>query len=104
MVRVLVTQAPAAERQAPAGDAELVCLAIGPKCTGNMCPLGAAEPSAMVRRLVRNGILPSTLETLRAHCPSCDNEVEMILYGDSKACCSVCGSVGRWVINRLEPN
>ncbi len=102
-VRVLITEAPSGEGQASVMDSEVVCLEIGANCTGNMCPLGAAEPSAMVRRIVRNGIPLNTLETVQAHCASCDNDAEMILYGDQKAACSVCGTSGRWVINHLEP-
>ena len=34
---------------------------------------------------------------MKAHCPSCDNDAEMILYGNGRAACSVCGSDGRWV-------
>jgi hypothetical protein len=102
-VRVFITEAPTADGQAPVTDAVLVCLEIGANCTGNMCPLGAGEPSAMVRRIVRNGIALSTLESVKAHCPSCDTDAEIILYGDGKAGCSICGSVGRWVIGHLEP-
>ena len=101
-VRVLITEAPAMEGRASLQDAELVCLEIGAKCTGSMCPLGAAEPDAMVRRIVRNGIPLDTLSTVKAHCPVCDADAEMILYGEGKAGCSVCGSVGRWVLDHTE--
>ena len=97
-VRVLITEAPSIEGRASLQDAELICLEIGAKCTGNMCPLGAAEPDAMVRRIVRNGIPLDTLSTVMAHCPVCDADAEMILYGDDKVGCSVCGSIGRWVV------
>jgi len=101
-VRVLITESPAAEGQAPLQDSELVCLEIGAQCTGGMCPLGAAEPSAMVRRIVRNGVPLNTLETVKARCPSCDADADMILYGGGKAGCSICGSVGRWVVDHVE--
>ncbi len=102
-VRVLITDSPTGEGQAEVTDSELVCLEIGANCTGNMCPLGAAEPSAMVHRIIRNGIPLNTLETAKAHCPECDNDAEMILYGGGKAACSVCGTIGRWVIDHVEP-
>jgi hypothetical protein len=101
-VRVLITEAPSAEGQPELADSELVCLEIGAKCTGTMCPLGAAEPSAMVRRIVRNGIPLDTLETVAATCPSCGNDAEMILYGEGKAACSICGSIGRWVVDHVD--
>jgi hypothetical protein len=101
-VRVLISEEPGAEGHASILDSEVICLEIGNHCTGNMCPLGAEEPSAMVRRIVRNGIPLTTLETVKAHCPTCDNEVDMVLYGDSRAGCSVCGTVGRWVVDHAE--
>jgi hypothetical protein len=101
-VRVLITEAPSAEGQAELEDAEVVCLEIGAQCTGNLCPLGAAEPSAMVRRIVRNGIPLDTLEKVTARCPTCENDAEMILYGGGKAGCSVCGTIGRWVVDHVE--
>ncbi len=101
-VRVLITEMPGEEGQASAADAELVCLEIGAQCTGNLCPLGAAEPSAMVRRIVRNGIPLNTLETVMAQCPACFNDAEMILYGNGRAGCSACGADGRWVVDHLE--
>ena len=102
-VRVLVADVPAGERQAPVTDGELVCLEIGAHCTGNMCPLGAVQPGALVRRIVKNGVPLSTLHTEPGHCPACDSNAEMILYGQGKAGCSVCGTVGRWVVDHLEP-
>jgi len=101
-VRVLITEAPLAEGQALLTDAELICLEIGAKCTGTMCPLGAAEPSAMIRRLVRNGVPLDHLDTVTARCPSCGNDAEMVLYGDGNAGCSACGSSGLWVVDHVE--
>jgi hypothetical protein len=101
-VRVLITEAPEHEGQATLQDAELVCLEIGAKCTGNMCPLGAGEPDAMVRRIIRNGIPLDTLQTVTARCPTCDADTEMVLYGDRRAACSVCGTVGRWTVDHVE--
>ena len=100
-VRVLITEAPPGG-QATLHDSEIVCLEIGTQCTGNMCPLGAAEPNAMVGRIIRNGIPLDTLSTVKAMCPSCDNEVEMVLYGDGRAACSICGAAARWVVDHAE--
>lgn len=102
-VQVLITEDHAGEGQASIHDAELVCLEIGSHCTGNMCPLGATEPNAMVGRIIRNGIPLDTLQTITATCPSCDAEAEMILYGDGKATCSLCAAPARWVIDHIEP-
>jgi len=101
-VQVLITPEVNAEGQAVLHDSEVVCLDIGSQCTGNMCPLGAAEPSAMVARLVRNGIPLETFATVKAKCPACENEVEMVLYGEGRAACSICGSAARWVVDHAE--
>jgi len=101
-VRVVVTEASTADGQAPATDPELVCLEIGAKCTGGMCPLGAAEPGAMVRRIVRNGMPLDDLETVTGYCPTCDHDAELIRFGDGNAGCSECGNVGRFVTDHLE--
>jgi ribosomal protein S27AE len=103
-VRVLITGTPLYEEQAPLRDEEVVCLEIGQRCTGNMCPLGAAAPNEMVRRLIRNGIPLDTLQTVTAECPACENEAEMVLYGDGRAACSVCGTSARWVVDHVEPS
>jgi hypothetical protein len=101
-VQVLITPALNAEGQAVLHDSEVVCLEIGSRCTGNMCPLGATEPNAMVARLVRNGIPLETLSTVTARCPACENEVDMVLYGEGRAACSFCGSAANWVVDHAE--
>jgi hypothetical protein len=102
-VRVLITPTLNDDGQAVLHDSEVVCLDIGSNCTGNMCPLGAAEPNAMVSRIIRNGIPLDTLSTVKARCPACDNDVEMVLYGEGRAACSVCGTAARWVVDHVEP-
>jgi len=103
-VRVLVTEMASVEGQAPATDAELVCLEVGDKCTGGMCPVGAGGPSGMVRRIVQNGFPLDSLRISKGHCPSCDMDAEMIRFGQDQAGCSICGSIGRWAMDHLEPN
>jgi hypothetical protein len=98
-VRVLITDPAVPSGQASIPDAELVCLEVGARCTGNLCPLGAVIPGAMLTRLVRNGIPVETLETVPASCPACGRETEMILSGDGSAVCSLCGSLARWMVD-----
>ena len=69
-VSVMITDAPLLDGQATLHDEEVICLEIGSKCTGNLCPLGALEPNAMVARLVRNGLPLAGLRTLRSTCPA----------------------------------
>ena len=37
-------------------DPQLVCLEIGERCTGAMCPVAAQPPAVMVHRLERSGL------------------------------------------------
>ncbi|MDX2208307.1 MAG: hypothetical protein SFU57_11745 [Gemmatimonadales bacterium] len=103
-VRVVISEALAHDGQASLHDEEVVCLELGGHCTGNMCPVGAVAPREMVARLARNGLPTDGLRTLTAPCPTCGAEVEMVLYGNGKAACTVCGSEARWVVDHLEPS
>ena len=51
----------------------------------------------MVGRLIRNGVPLDSLTTVTAECPTCENDAEMVLFGDGRAACSLCGTprVGR---------
>ena len=91
-VQVVATDAVPEDAQANVPEPELVCLEIGDWCTGTMCPLGAAEPSSMVSRLIRNGLPMGHLRTRRAFCEACGLENEMALYGRNLAACLVCGT------------
>ena len=102
-VQVLITEAPLYDGHAPIHSEELVCLEIGDQCTGSRCPLGAADPNDMVRRVVRNGVPLDSLHTVVARCPGCAEEAEIVLYGAGRASCSVCGTVARWVVDHVEP-
>jgi hypothetical protein len=79
------------EAQANVHDPQLVCLEIGDWCTGQLCPLGAAEPSAMVARLVRSGESLEGLTLVAAWCPVCERRTELALYGGDRAACTECG-------------
>jgi ribosomal protein S27AE len=102
-VTIIITDAPLLDGPATLHDEEVVCLEIGDKCTGNLCPLGAVEPNAMVARIVRNGLPLDGLRTLQARCPACGRDTEMVLYGDGRAACTECGSPARWSVDHAEP-
>lgn len=102
-VRVMLSLAPRTDGQASLHDDELVCLEIGDRCTGNLCPIGAVAPNEMVARLVRLGLPTDGLRTINAACPSCEVQVEMVLYGDGRAACTVCGAAARWATDHAEP-
>ena len=102
-VNVMITDAPLLDGPVTLHDEEVVCLEIGDKCTGALCPLGAVEPNAMVARIVRNGLSLDGLRTLPAKCPECGRETEMVLYGKGYAACSECGRPARWTVDHAEP-
>lgn len=91
-VRVLTTDVVNHETQASVHDPELICLEIGEWCSGNLCPLGAAEPNAMISRLVHAGLPLDSLKTVRGYCEACGSENELALYGTQYAACTVCGT------------
>ena len=101
-VRVLITEEALGETQATISEAKVVCLEIGAACTGGMCPLGAGEPTAMLRQIVHDGLPLDSLKTVPAHCPACDADAEAILYGNGLAACAICGHTGRWAIDHIE--
>ena len=103
-VRVLISEALPGEHQATVHDDEVICLEIGSNCTGNMCPLGAAEPNAMVARLIHEGLPTDSLHTVKATCPSCGLDADFVLYGRGKASCTVCGTAARWEHEHIEPS
>ncbi|MFN8575072.1 MAG: hypothetical protein U0132_23670 [Gemmatimonadaceae bacterium] len=91
-VRVLMTDAGHDDAQANVHDPEVVCLEIGSWCSGNLCPLGAAEPNAMVARLIRSGMSLEHLTMARGFCAACNLESDLALYGKDMAACVVCGT------------
>lgn len=91
-VQVLLEDAGHDDAQANVHDPELICLEIGAWCTGNLCPLGAAEPNAMVSRMIHSGLPLHHLEMERGFCESCGMENDLGLYGQGMVACTVCGT------------
>jgi ribosomal protein S27AE len=101
-VRVVITDAPVYEGQPETADSEVVCLDVGDRCLGPICPLGAAAPSAMVARIIRNALPTDGLYKVQAICPSCGANAEMALYGNGRAACTVCGTPAWWKADHAE--
>jgi hypothetical protein len=80
------------DAQASVHDPEIICLEIGDWCTGALCPLGAAEPNAMVSRLIRHGLPLDHVGFQPAFCEACGMTSAMALYGRDKEACTVCGT------------
>ena len=95
-VEILIRDGPAQDAQAPVGDAEVVCLDIGDRCTGNLCPVGAVSSTAMMVRLVRSGARSLVQPIVIAECSLCGRVTDHIIVSPLYATCAECGStVGR---------
>src|SRR5688572_6487201 len=71
-VKVFLTDEPAHDGQAPMVDAEVLCLEIGERCTGSLCPICAMSADAVDARLVHHGLRPEVHRKVRAHCTNCE--------------------------------
>lgn len=90
-VRVLLTDEPLYDGQAPLADSELICLEIGDGCTGRTCPLGAEAPTEMDVALVKLG-LDAGHHAERALCAGCDRVTEMHRVVGGYVICTECGT------------
>jgi hypothetical protein len=91
-VSIVITDEPHEEGQAPITGAELVCLDIGERCTGALCPIGATPPVVMAARLVRNGLHTTMQPIVKARCPGCDRVTDQVVLDARSAICSECGT------------
>jgi hypothetical protein len=94
-VRVLLPDVGPGDAQANVHDAEVICMELGDWCNGALCPLGAAEPQAMVRRLIQEGIPLDHLRKVRGWCDDCGLENDFVLFASHEAACTVCGTSRR---------
>ena len=92
-VRVLVTDEPLHDGQAPLLDAELICLAIGPECE-RACPLGREAPIVMDALQAKAGLAPERHATVRGHCAGCDRDTALRVVGHGYLTCTECGATG----------
>ena len=90
-VRILVTEGPLHDAQAPVADDEVVCLEIGEQCTGNLCPVGAVSPTAMMVRKVRSGVRSVLQPIVKAECETCDRVTDFYIVSSEYATCGECG-------------
>lgn len=91
-VRVLLPDSGPADAQPSVHDFEVICVELGDWCNGALCPLGTAEPHAMVRRLIQEGLPLEHLRRVRGWCDACGLENEFVLYASQAAACTVCGT------------
>lgn len=94
-VRVLLTDEPLYDGQASVCDAELLCLEIGERCSGQVCPLGADAPTEMDVSIVRHGLDPAHHPIVRATCTGCDRVTELRRSIGGYVTCTECGTTAR---------
>lgn len=97
-VRVMLTDEPAHDSQAPVLDSEIICLEIGEACTGSLCPVCAMAPEAVDARAVKHGLRPEVHRKVAAHCTACDRDTELVMSSGGYATCSECGTTRRWTL------
>lgn len=90
-VRILVTDAPLQDGQAPMPDSEVVCLECGEQCTGNLCPVGAVSPVAMRVRRIRSGDRPVLHPIVKVDCETCGHVTDYYIVSLEYATCGECG-------------
>ena len=84
-------EADCVDGQANIRDPEVVCLEIGYRCTGAMCPVAAQPPAVMAARLVRSGLDTAVQPLVTARCKSCDQISKFALIDLQYATCTTCG-------------
>jgi hypothetical protein len=90
-VRIVITDEPSQDGHANLHDSEVVCLEIGESCTGSLCPIGAAPPTVMAARLVRNDMRTIVEPVVLARCPTCERVTPHFSVGKRDATCAECG-------------
>lgn len=91
-VRVILTDAPVHDAQAPVADPEIICLEVGERCTGNLCPVGAVPPTVMMVRRVRSGGRAVLQPIVKAECERCGSVTDYCIVAANFATCSECGT------------
>lgn len=96
-VRVILTDEPAHDSQAPVLDSEIICLEIGEACTGALCPVCAMPSEAVDAKAAKLGIRSEVRRRILAHCSGCDRDTELVMSSGGYISCTECGTTRRWV-------
>lgn len=86
----------------PDGD-QVVCLNFGEKCEGDRCPLSGLPTKAMGIRLARTDeARDPPWSLIHGVCEECDFPTEFKVLDDETGCCTVCGSINRLTLLKLD--
>ena len=100
-VRIVPTDEPVHDAQATVFDTEVVCLEIGERCTGGMCPLCAMPADAMDARLAKSGLRPDTYRKVHGACDACDRDTDLVVSSGGYLSCTECGATRKWKIGGI---
>lgn len=91
-VRIVIPDQPVFDGQGTIPDPEIICLEIGDRCTGSLCPIGAQPPAVMAARLVRSGLTPIVQPLMTARCDACQQVTSFAVISRVYATCTECGT------------
>lgn len=95
-VSVIMTDVPGVpDGQASLADSELVCIEMGERCSGALCPVGAVSQEAMAVRIAKSGLRPDLHATVHAVCDGCQREEDLMLTRGGYVTCPECGATRR---------
>jgi hypothetical protein len=100
-VRIIVTDEPLHEGQAPVLDPEIICLELGERCTGRLCPVCAIAADAMDARLAKSGLRPDTYRKVHGACDACDRDTDLVVSSGGYLSCTECGATRKWKIGGI---
>lgn len=92
-VRVILTDEPVHDGQAPVLDNEVVCLEIGLACTGRMCPICASPPDVLESLRVPRAAGAPVHPKVIGHCSECAQVNELVPSPGGYFACTICGSI-----------
>jgi len=98
-VRVILTNEPSSDAQAPVPDAEFICLEIGDTCTGALCPVFSLPATVMKAKLARGGFDTSNLRHVQLHCDGCDRFADLVVLSREYCLCTECGATNRYEVS-----
>ena len=100
-VQILVTDEADHDTQANIPDPEVVCLEIGERCTGSLCPVGAVSHSAMLARRVKVGVRTVLQPLITVDCQVCGRITNYFIIDREYATCGECGSTVE--VKQIDP-
>lgn len=97
-VRVMITDEPVTDGQAPVADVDLICLEVDALCSGGRCQVCREPLEVMDARLARSGLAPHAFRHLMGECDGCGRTTEQVLSAGGYVTCTECGATRDWQV------